>query len=406
MTSDAPDEKRLDPRPRQTVVRTDRLLVVTTASAIGLGLFVFLYIVNDKPAATPTTASAQAVGSPVAPTDPRGYDLLTRVEPIPDPAPASVPAAYPVLPVATPAPVAPVDQEAEAARTAAPAFVLRNRRGQSAERPTMADVLQSQQKLLANSIASLEGNNDPAGLASLASAMAGGSGQPSPQAVSSVETNLKFARSGMPEPGDDGWSRQRLLSPKSRYEVKAGTILTAALRTALHSDLPGDIVAQLTHDVRDSVTGRSVLLPAGTTVIGRTNSAIGAGQDRIQVIWTRLVLPNGKELALDSLSGADKTGAAGVADRVDYHYESIGLGVVLSTILSVGGNLARGTAGYDRYSLRQSVGDSVAQSASSAGSRIVDRQLNIPPTITVREGTPVTAIVSRTMVLEPYQPQQ
>jgi type IV secretion system protein VirB10 len=217
---------------------------------------------------------------------------------------------------------------------------------------------------------------------------------------------LRFARSGALAAGDDGWSQQRLQPPKSRYEIKAGSILNAALRTALHSDLPGDIVAQLTLDVRDSVTGRYVLLPAGTTVLGRTNSAVGNGQDRLQVIWTRLVLPNGKELALDSLTGADKSGAAGLADRVDYHFESIGLGVVLSTILSVGGNLARGSTGYDRYSLRQGIGDGVAQSASNAGSRIVDRQLNIPPTITVREGTPVTAIVNRTMVLEPYQPQR
>lgn len=410
---DAREEERR--RRREGVVSVKRLAIVGGIGTFSLAALVIVLLTQREPPPqrqAPERASGAINALPAA-----DYAALTRPTPAPEqPVPVIqyLPGAPMPLTAAGPA----VDPEIEQARVASPRFTITDRRQGQAARPplTPADL---QEKLLQLSLggsgapnpalAANPSDSEAAGLTSLVSALAGGSGQPSlpspPAPASSVETNLRFARSGMPAPGDDGWSRQRLLSPKSRYEIKAGTILNAALRTALHSDLPGDIVAQLTLDVRDSVTGRYVLLPAGTTVIGRTNSAIGAGQDRIQVIWTRLVLPNGKELALDSLSGADKTGAAGVADRVDYHYESIGLGVVLSTILSVGGNLARGNAGYDRYSLRQSVGDSVAQSASSAGSRIVDRQINIPPTITVREGTPVTAIVSRTMVLEPYQPQ-
>lgn len=409
---DAREEERR--RRREGVVSVKRLAIVGGVGTFSLAALVIVLLTQREP--PPQKQAPEKASGPINALPAADYAALTKPAPAPE-QPAPVINYLPGAPMALATGGPTVDPEIEQARIASPRFTIADRRQGQATRPQLSPA-DLQEKLLQLSLggpgapipalAANPTNGDPAGLAALASALAGGAGQPSlpssPAPASSVETNLRFARSGMPTPGDDGWSHQRLQAPKSRYEIKAGTILNAALRTALHSDLPGDIVAQLTLDVRDSVTGRYVLLPAGTTVLGRTNSAIGNGQDRLQVVWTRLVLPNGKELALDSLTGADKTGAAGLADRVDHHLESIGLGVVLSTILSVGGNLARGNAGYDRYSLRQSVGDGVAQSASNAGSRIVDRQLNIPPTITVREGTPVTAIVSRTMVLEPYQP--
>jgi type IV secretion system protein VirB10 len=400
-------------RRREGVVSVNRVAIVLGLGVLTLGGILILRLTqgNPPPASPPPAEKTTGTINALPAAD---YALLTKPAPAPEP-PQTVTSLLqsPVAPAQ--APVATVDTEAENARVATPRYTISDRRQGQTARTTLnsADL---QEKLLQLSLGApgtpipglAAAGNDPAALAALAANLSGSSAQAPSAAVpaSSVDTNLRFARSGALAAGDDGWSQQRLQPPKSRYEIKAGSILNAALRTALHSDLPGDIVAQLTLDVRDSVTGRYVLLPAGTTVLGRTNSAVGNGQDRLQVIWTRLVLPNGKELALDSLTGADKSGAAGLADRVDYHFESIGLGVVLSTILSVGGNLARGSTGYDRYSLRQGIGDGVAQSASNAGSRIVDRQLNIPPTITVREGTPVTAIVNRTMVLEPYQPQR
>ena len=410
---------------KKQVVTVSRIATLSTGIAFGAIVFIIFWAMNREKPPAEKTATAPANQALVA-TNTSNYETLTRTPPEPEPAPRPQP---PVVfnnllqAPGQPVPGAPtVDNEAEDARKANPRFTLTNRRSeQGGKQPLSQTEVQDQLMRLslanATNAASATGQagfgSDAAALAQLAGlgqagfVGAAGAGQgPARQPESSVETNLRFAVSGRQAEGDDGWSRYRLAAPKSRFELKPGTIINAALKTALNSDLPGDVVAKTTVDVRDSVAGRFILIPAVSTLIGKTNSAVGNGQDRLQVVWTRLILPNGKEIALDSLTGSDQSGAAGLADRVDYHVESIGLGVVLSTLLSVGGNLARGNASYDRYSLRQGIGDSVAQSVSSAGSRIVERQLNIPPTITIREGTHVTATVMRTMILEPYQPAQ
>jgi type IV secretion system protein VirB10 len=410
---------------KKQVVTVSRIATLSTGIAFGAIVFIIFWAMNREKPPAEKTATAPSNQALVA-ANTSNYETLTRTPPEPEPAPRSqAPEVFNNLLQAPgePVPGAPlVDTEAEAARVANPRFALTNRRSNQGANQQLSQIeLQEQLMRLslanATNAASAPGQAGFGGEAAALAQFAGlgqggtvgaaGAGQgPARQPETSVETNLRFAVSGRQAEGDDGWSRYRLTAPKSRFELKPGTIINAALKTALNSDLPGDVVAKTTVDVRDSVAGRFILIPAVSTLIGKTNSAVGNGQDRLQVVWTRLILPNGKEIALDSLTGSDRSGAAGLADRVDYHVESIGLGVVLSTLLSVGGNLARGNASYDRYSLRQGIGDSVAQSVSSAGSRIVDRQLNIPPTITIREGTHVTATVMRTMILEPYQPAQ
>jgi type IV secretion system protein TrbI len=111
----------------------------------------------------------------------------------------------------------------------------------------------------------------------------------------------------------------QLTAPAGRNVVIAGSTIAAALVTGLSSDLPGEVVAQVTEDVFDSTTGRIKLIPQGTRLIDSYDAHVTYGQSRALVVWTRLILPDGRSLALDRLIGTDAAGQSGFADRVDHH---------------------------------------------------------------------------------------
>ena len=188
-----------------------------------------------------------------------------------------------------------------------------------------------------------------------------------------------------------------LLAAPSPYEIKAGTILPATLLTAIHSDLPGVITGQVTEHVYDSVSGAHLLIPQGSRLIGRYSSLVGTGQNRVLIAWDRIILPNGDSLELPTVPGADALGRSGLSDRVDYHVGRIGLATVLSTAIAYVGNIGR-----DTDSENDVVGETVAQQASQLGQRIIDRELDLPPTVTVRPGTRFNVLVSEDLILKPY----
>ena len=190
------------------------------------------------------------------------------------------------------------------------------------------------------------------------------------------------------------------LPPAGEHLVQAGTSIPAALITGLNSDLPGDIVAQVIEPVHDTVTGNHLLIPAGAKLIGRYDSLITFGQDRALMVWDRLIMPNGYSIQLDQLSGTDAAGQAGVADQVDFHYRRLALGVLLSTFVSVGAQVARGDR--DEGDIRREVGDGVATEVNRVSRSIVERYLDVQPTITVRPGWPVRVSVNRDIPLAPY----
>ena len=138
---------------------------------------------------------------------------------------------------------------------------------------------------------------------------------------SAAERNEAFLATGV---DGDAYLQQSLQKPISPYEIKAGSIIPAALITGLNSDLPGQIVGQVTEPVYDTVAGQHLLIPQGTKIVGRYNADIGYGQNRLQIVWDRLIMPNGNSIGLESMVGTDKTGAAGLEDQVDYHIPGFG----------------------------------------------------------------------------------
>lgn len=195
-------------------------------------------------------------------------------------------------------------------------------------------------------------------------------------------------------------SPDRLAKPASPFVVQAGTVIPGALITGIRSDLPGQITAQVTENVYDTPTGLARLIPQGARLIGIYDSQVAFGQSRVLLVWTRLMMPNGRSIVLERQPGADAGGYAGLQDEVDNHWLELFKAAALSTLLSVGTEL--GSSGNDSdiiQALRRGAGDSLNQT----GQQVVRRNLNIQPTLTIRAGFPVRVIVNRDLVLEPYK---
>lgn len=194
-------------------------------------------------------------------------------------------------------------------------------------------------------------------------------------------------------------SLDRLTRPASPYVVQAGTVIPAALITGIRSDLPGQITAQVTENVYESPTGRSLLIPQGARLIGIYDSQVAFGQSRLLLVWTRVIMSNGRSIVLERQPGADTAGNAGLQDEVDNHWGQLFRAALLSTLLSVGTQLgSSGTEDDIVRTLRRGGSDSLNQT----GQQIVRRNLNIQPTLTIKPGFPVRVIVNRDLVLEPY----
>jgi len=219
---------------------------------------------------------------------------------------------------------------------------------------------------------------------------------PQPSTPTAQERQLAFLNQA---PDKRTVSPDRVAAPASKNVLQAGAVISAALITGIRSDLPGQITAQVTENIYDSPTGHVLLIPQGTRVIGQYDSGVGFGQRRVLLVWNRLIFPNGRSIVLERQPGADAEGYAGLEDGVDYHWGELFKAAALSTILSIGAEA--GSSGQENdivRALRQGASNSVSQT----GQQIVQRQLNIAPTLTIRPGYPVRVIVTRDLMLEPY----
>jgi type IV secretory pathway VirB10-like protein len=183
-----------------------------------------------------------------------------------------------------------------------------------------------------------------------------------------------------------------------------GTVIPASLVTELNSESPGPVIAQVTQTIYDSATGRIALIPQGGRLMGEYRSSSRFGHSRVAIIWSRLIMPNGDEVALDEV-GADPSGAAGVHGVVDNHWGDVFGAAALGTLINVGiatteePQLTYGGIGaISRDPVDAAIADGVQRSASGVTNRVVDRGLAIPPTIKVGAGTRIAVIVTRRVV--------
>ncbi len=219
---------------------------------------------------------------------------------------------------------------------------------------------------------------------------------PQPATPSAQDRQLAFLNQA---PDKRTVSPDRVAAPASTNVLQAGAVISAALITGIRSDLPGQITAQVTENVYDSPTGKILLIPQGARIIGQYDNGVGFGQRRILLVWNRLIFPNGRSIVLERQPGADAEGYAGLEDGVDYHWGELFKAAALSTLLSIGAE--SGSSGNESDIVR-ALRNGAANSISQTGQQIVQRQLNIAPTLTIRPGFPVRVIVTRDLVVEPY----
>jgi type IV secretion system protein VirB10 len=218
-----------------------------------------------------------------------------------------------------------------------------------------------------------------------------------PNDVSDQTRKLSFLKSG---PDKDVYNPHGLQKPASPYQLMAGTIIAASMVSGLNSDLPGFVIAQVTEHVYDTVSGRYLLIPQGARLVGKYDNVVAFGQERALVVWQRIILPDGSSVVIDNLPATNTGGYAGLADDVDLHTWKLLKGVALATVLGVGSQLAFGSADSD---LVKALQQSTQSTTNRAGQRLVERNLNVQPTITVRPGWPLRVIVHKDLVLRPYR---
>jgi type IV secretion system protein VirB10 len=184
-----------------------------------------------------------------------------------------------------------------------------------------------------------------------------------------------------------------------------GAVIAASLITGINSEAPGPVIAQVTQSTYDSATGRILLIPQGARLIGNYRSTAKYGQSRVAILWSRLILVDGREIALDE-AAVDPSGAAGVGGRVDNHWPEVFGAAALGTLINVGAATTEepeyafsGIGGGVNDPVDDAIADGIQQSASIVTNRVVDRSLALPPTIRVEAGMRISIIVTKRIAL-------
>ena len=198
------------------------------------------------------------------------------------------------------------------------------------------------------------------------------------------------------------YSSASLQTPRSPYQIMAGTIIPAALVTGINSDLPGEIIATVTQNVYDTVSGRYLLVPQGSRLLGQYDSQVTYGQRRVLLVWTRLLMPDGSSIVLERLPGVDGAGYSGVEDGVNWHWGRIFAGAALTTLLGVNAQLVAANTNTNSGSIVIATRQSAQDSVNQVGQQITRKNLSIQPTLTARPGLPLNVIVNKDIVLRPY----
>ncbi len=190
--------------------------------------------------------------------------------------------------------------------------------------------------------------------------------------------------------------------PTSPYTLMAGTIVPGFLETGINSDLPGQIEGLLSQNVYDTVTGKYLLLPQGTKVIGMYDSRVTYGQERVLVVWTRICRPDGSCIDLEGMPGTDLSGYAGLTGEVDNHYLKLLGGVLVGSILGAGSQIASGS-NTQNPSFAQLATQGAGQNINQVGQQITRKQLAVQPTIKIHPGDPFTIFTTKDIVIPPYK---
>ncbi len=177
--------------------------------------------------------------------------------------------------------------------------------------------------------------------------------------------------------------------------IVQGTVISAILETAIDTELPGNIRAQVTTPVY-SYDGQRVLIPAGTRLIGTYNSKISIAQQRVLITWNRAITPDGKSVKL-AATGTDRLGKAGQSGNVDTRFfERFGTAVLITSITAIPSFLANDDAtGNSTVGVANNVAQDASDDLKNATEDVLEEYLRLPPVIRIPQGTVLNVLVNQ-----------
>ncbi|TPJ81946.1 conjugal transfer protein TrbI [Mesorhizobium sp. B2-5-13] len=199
---------------------------------------------------------------------------------------------------------------------------------------------------------------------------------------------------------DLGYLPKSVVPQMSPYELKRGSVIPATLVTGINSDLPGRITAQVSQNVYDSATGRYLLIPQGSKLFGRYDSKVAFGQNRVLVIWTDIIFPNGSTLQIGGMAGTDAAGYGGFHDRVDNHLLQTFGSAILVALIGAGTEMMLPQDGNSTgNNTENSARESFAETFGQISEQTVSKNLDVQPTLEIRPGYQFNVLVDQDMVL-------
>lgn len=240
-----------------------------------------------------------------------------------------------------------------------------------------------------------------AGLGALAGAGTGASADP---AVAAQDRNRSFL-SEAAAAAAAGYLPERVRYRVGEHELSAGSIIPAVMLTGINSDLPGVITAQVRQTVYDTFDEHTVVIPQGSRMVGRYSSQVAVGQNRVLVAWDELIMPNGSRINLAGMTGADGIGQGGFGDKVDNHFWKLWGNALMVSMLGVGVQLSQPqNSSYNTTpTTAQQATGAAAASLNQAGSKVLERNLNISPTLTIRPGYAFNVVVNKSIIFPAYR---
>lgn len=215
-----------------------------------------------------------------------------------------------------------------------------------------------------------------------------------------------FLASSRTKATDDYLATTRV-PPITNFVIRAGWDIPAVLEQGVNSDLPGETRALVREDVYDTASGKYLLIPQGSRLVGRYNSQVGYGQNGLQVTWERIIFPDASSIDLNGMSGEDTAGRSGFRDKVDNHYKRLlGFGLLTSVFaaaLQISQNHNSSVLTYP--SNGEVAAGAVGQQMATLGTEVTRRNLNVQPTIKIEVGYRFNVRVNRDLAFEaPYRP--
>ena len=393
----APDPLQLRTRPRR-VTRVNRRVLIVVAG-VGLALLAGLILIALDPPSWRKTGNGPELVIVERKATPDGLDRLPssydRLDANKQAPPKSLPSGVPQLKDADPVNDLERAEKVRLARLAAQA-----RESGTSFRLQQKNAPTEPARNSALAAPSSPARTEPEPLAAAAAATtrlrSPLDGTPSGADATDQTRKLAFLKAG---PEKEIYNPHAQQTPVSPYQLMAGTIIAASLVTGLNSDLPGFVIAQVTEHAYDTVSGEHLLIPQGSKLFGRYDSKVAFGQNRVLVIWTDIIFPNGSTLQIGGMAGTDAAGYGGFSDKVDNHLLQTFGSAILVALIGAGTEMMlpqdSNNTGNDA---ENSARESFAETFGEISEQTVSKNLDVQPTLEIRPGYQFNVLVDQDMV--------